>query len=79
LHLLLLCCVQAFAELNILLASCLSSGALTDKLLCSYSRFTLQARDRLWQHYSKYAADKASLTAQQQELLRFLLECVLAP
>jgi hypothetical protein len=77
--LLLLCCAQAFAELNILLESCLVSGAPTDKLLRSYSRFTVQARDRLWHHYSKYAADKASLTTQQLELLRFLLECVLAP
>lgn len=71
--------VQAFAELNILLARCLSSGALTDNLLRSYSRFTLQPRQQLWERYSKYAADRGSLSGQQLELLRFLLGCVLDP
>lgn len=70
---------QAFAELNILLARCLSSGALTDNLLRSYSRFTLQPRQQLWERYSKYAADRGSLSGQQLELLRFLLGCVLDP
>lgn len=72
-------CLQAFAELNILLGHSLSSGALTDKLLRSYSRFTLQPRQQLWERYSKYAAHRANLSAQQMELLRFLLGCVLDP
>lgn len=103
------------------------SGALPDKLLLDYSRFTLQvrcscqtaipcvengwgelsvvppapvslsckgvlqpptllclfalkqARAQLWLRYSQYAAAKAKLTTQQLDLLRFLLEWVLAP
>jgi hypothetical protein len=70
---------QAFAELNILLSSCLASGALADQLLRSYSRFTLQPRAELWGRYSTYAAAKANLSAKELQLLRFLLEWVLAP
>jgi hypothetical protein len=69
---------QAFAELNILLSSCLSSRALPDQLLRSYSRFTLQPRAELWGRYSTYAAAKANLSPQELQLLRFLLEWVLA-
>jgi hypothetical protein len=69
---------QAFAELNILLSSCLASGALPDQLLRSYSRFTLQPRAELWDRYNTYAAAKANLSAQELQLLRFLLEWVLA-
>lgn len=66
---------QALAELNILLAS----GALPCGSLHSYSCFTQQPREQLWQHFSKYAACRAQLSPQQLELLRFMLEWVLSP
>ena len=66
---------QALAELNILLVS----GALPCGSLHSYSCFTQQPREQLWQHYSKYAAGRAQLSPQQLELLRFMLEWVLSP
>lgn len=70
---------QAFAELNLLLSNCLESGMLPGHLMRSYSRFTLQTRAALWQRYSSYVAGKDTLSPQQLELLRFLLEFVLAP
>ena len=46
----------------------MSSGALPDHLLRSYSRFTLQPRAELWGRYSTYAAAKANLSAQELHL-----------
>jgi hypothetical protein len=69
--------LQALAELNILMGS----GALPDGSLRSYSCFTRQPRERLWLHYSKYAAGRANcdvVSPQQLELLKFLMEWVLA-
>ena len=71
--------MQAFAELNILLGRCLSSGAITDQQLLAFSCFTPVSRAQLWQRYSSYAASKAALSEHQMQLLRFLLETVLAP